>query len=448
MSLSRYPKYKDSGVMWLGNVPEHWRSVNLRWISKIYSGGTPDKLNLDYWTDGTIPWLNSGSVNRSVITEPSTFITQEAFEKSAAKWVKAGALVMALAGQGKTKGMVAQLGIASTCNQSMAAIVPAEHFSARFLYWWLTSNYQSIRNLAGGDLRDGLNLEILGSIPTPLLQIAEQSSIATFLDEETSKIDALVEEQRRLIDLLQEKRQAVISHAVTRGLDPAAPMKPSGYPLFGIIPRTWRAGKLRRFASRVVVGIAEATTQAYADDGVPILRATNIRPGKIEGELLRIDPKFSGDRGSKQLRAGDLVTVRTGYPGVTAVIPEELGGCQCFTMLITSLRNSQSARYQCYFLNSTFARQYFDVEGWGSAQTNISVPILQDCPVPSPSFREQEEIADYLDEKCEITDSLIDEANHAIELFQERRAALISAAVTGQIDVRNYRPQEAPAVCQ
>jgi type I restriction enzyme S subunit len=284
--------------------------------------------------------------------------------------------------------------------------------------------------------------------PKPCRQIAEQSSIAAFLDQETRKIDALVEEQRRLIDLLKEKQQAVISHAVTRGLNPDAPMKLSGYPLIGTIPKNWHAGKLRRFATRVVVGIAEATTQAYADDGVPILRATNIRPGKIEGEILRIDPTFSGDRRSKQLRAGDLVTVRTGYPGVTAAIPKELGGCQCFTMLITTLRNSQSARYHCYFLNSTFARQYFDVEGWGSAQTNISVPILQDCPVPSPSFREQEEIADYLDERCKITDSLIFEANHAIDLFQERRSALISAAVTGKIDVRSFHPQEATPVCQ
>jgi type I restriction enzyme S subunit len=337
--------------------------------------------------------------------------------------------------------------IAST---GFAVIRPGQFLAPQFAHYVLQSPafVADVIARSTGVSYPAINPSELQCIHLTAPLLSEQNLIANFLRKETGKIDALVEEQRRLIDLLQEKRQAVISHAVTRGLDPDAPMKPSGYSLFGNIPKTWRAGKLRRFASRVVVGIAEATTQAYADDGVPILRATNIRPGKIEGELLRIDPKFSGDRESKQLRAGDLVTVRTGYPGVTAVIPKELSGCQCFTMLITSLRNSQSARYQCYFLNSTFARQYFDVEGWGSAQTNISVPILQDCPVPSPSFREQEEIADYLDEKCEITDSLIDEANHAIELFQERRAALISAAVTGQIDVRNYRPQEAPAVCQ
>lgn len=223
MSFPRYPSYKDSGVEWLGGVPEHWKTASLRWISKRYSGGTPDKLNLDYWTDGTIPWLNSGAVNEPIITEPSAYISEEALLKSSAKWVPKGALVMALAGQGKTKGMAAQLSFKTTCNQSMAAIIPTEEIDARFLYWWLVTNYQNIRNMAGGDLRDGLNLELLGNIPCPLLPYKEQKTIAAFLDRETAKIDALIAEQQRLIELLKEKRQAVISHAVTKGLSTLAP---------------------------------------------------------------------------------------------------------------------------------------------------------------------------------------------------------------------------------
>jgi type I restriction enzyme S subunit len=134
MSFPRYEKYRDSGVKWLGLVPEHWITANLRWVTKIYSGGTPDKLNLDYWTDGTIPWINSGAVNEPIITEPSAYISEEALLKSSAKWVPKEAFVMALAGQGKTKGMVAQLAIKTTCNQSMAAWIPTGELEARFLY--------------------------------------------------------------------------------------------------------------------------------------------------------------------------------------------------------------------------------------------------------------------------------------------------------------------------
>ena len=216
MSFPKYPGYKDSGVEWLGKVPLTWETGSLRWLTHRYSGGTPDKANPAFWQEGSIPWLNSGAVNDRLITEPSAYITQDAFASSSAKWIPEGALVMALAGQGKTKGMVAQLAIASTCNQSMAAIIPDSEIFARFLLWWLESNYQNIRNMAGGDLRDGLNLDLLGSIRCPIPSLDEQFSIAAFLDRETAKIDALVAEQERLIELLKEKRKAVISHAVTR----------------------------------------------------------------------------------------------------------------------------------------------------------------------------------------------------------------------------------------
>ena len=218
MKYPAYPDYKESGIRWLGQLPEHWNPVSLKWVSRRYAGGTPEKSNAAYWEDGDIPWLNSGSVNDGYITKPSAYITREGFANSSAKWIPEKALVMALAGQGKTKGMVAQLGIRATCNQSMAAIIPKPNMQPRYLYWWLVSNYQNIRNMAGGEQRDGLNLEMLGSIPCPFAPSPEQTAIADFLDRETGRIDTLVAKKRRLIALLKEKRTALISRTVTRGL--------------------------------------------------------------------------------------------------------------------------------------------------------------------------------------------------------------------------------------
>ena len=113
MRWSPYPGYKPSGEAWLPELPDTWDLVALRWSSKRYAGGTPDKGNSTFWDEGDIPWLNSGAVNDGFITEPSAYITREGFLGSSAKWIPKGALVMALAGQGKTKGMVAQLGIDS-----------------------------------------------------------------------------------------------------------------------------------------------------------------------------------------------------------------------------------------------------------------------------------------------------------------------------------------------
>jgi type I restriction enzyme S subunit len=146
-----YEKYKDSGVEWLGEIPKHWKSASLRWISQRYSGGTPDKAKVEYWDNGNIPWINSGAVNQQNITEPSTYITQEGFRNSSAKWIPINALVMALAGQGKTKGMIAQTKFRMTCNQSMAAIV-FDKDNSRYMFWSLTSQYKQIRGLTSDEV--------------------------------------------------------------------------------------------------------------------------------------------------------------------------------------------------------------------------------------------------------------------------------------------------------
>ena len=280
-----------------------------------------------------------------------------------------------------------------------------------------------------------INSSDLVRIPVPLPPLSEQRAIASFLDHETARIDRLIAKQERLIELLKEKRQAVISHAVTKGLNPDAPMKDSGIEWLGEVPAHWSVGALKRIATRVVVGVAEAATHAYVDVGVPILRATNIRSGSIVGEILQLEPSYAAERVSKRIRAGDLVTVRTGNAGVTARIPPELDGAQCFTMLITTLSRQQNGTFFEYVLNSFAAKSYFTLEGWGTAQVNISVPILQNLPVAVPPEKEQEKIVQFVKEKEEALECLEKQAHRAVALLKERRAALITLAVTGAIEV-------------
>lgn len=213
-------------------LPAEWKSVRLRWLAKRYAGGTPDTKNTEFWEDGTVPWLNSGAVNQGIITEPSDYITELALKKSSAKWIPQGALVMALAGQGKTKATVGYLNIRTTGNQSLAAIVP-EKIDGKYLYWWLSSQYLALRNLSSQDGRDGLNLDMLGNIPCPVPPRNTQLRIARFLDEETARIDGVVEKMMggrpglklsnessnlqggSLVGLLLEYRAALVTAAVT-----------------------------------------------------------------------------------------------------------------------------------------------------------------------------------------------------------------------------------------
>lgn len=208
-------KLKDSGIEWLGDIPEHWDAVSLKWVSNIYSGGTPSKNKPEYWTNGTIPWLNSGTVNQWDITEASEYITEEALSNSSAKWIPEKAILMALAGQGKTKGMVAQVQFKCTCNQSMGVIIPNNKIDNRFLLYWLKRNYQNIRNLGGGDKRDGINLEMIGGIPIPFFSVSEQTEIVEHIENESARIDAKIAKAEKYINLLTEYRTALISEVVT-----------------------------------------------------------------------------------------------------------------------------------------------------------------------------------------------------------------------------------------
>jgi type I restriction enzyme, S subunit len=439
MSLPRYAEYKDSGVVWLGEVPAHWSWVNLKWISKRYSGGTPDKTRLEYWEEGTVPWLNSGAVNDQKITEPSTYITEQALDNSSAKWIPEGALVMALAGQGKTKGMVAQVLFETTCNQSMAAIVPSTEVCERYLYWWLVRNYQNIRNMAGGDLRDGLNLELLGSIPCPLPLVSEQSAIAAFLDRETGKIDALIAEQEKLLTLLAEKRQATISHAVTRGLNPNAPMKDSGLPWLGEVLANWDVCAIKRMTAVITDGAHVSpeteggiydfvSTRDVGDAGVDFDGALKTSASSYE-YLVRT--------GCKPQR-GDILFSKDGTIGRTVVVDEEREFVVASSLIIIRPdARVLDGLFLHYLCQSFVVRQQVDGFVKGAGLPRLSIQNLTKVLGVFPSLPQQHEIAQFLKATDNKWSALKANAERAIALLKERRSALIAAAVTGKIDVRN-----------
>ncbi len=212
-------KMKDSGIEWLGEIPEHWEWTYLRRFCQVYSGGTPSRDNLSYWENGTIPWLASGEVNKRFIYEADIFITEEGFNNSSAKWIPKGSLVIALAGQGKTKGMVATIENSMTGNQSLAAVIPNKKIlDYVFLSYYIESKYKLIRGFVG-DLRDGLNLSHIKSIPIPILPLDEQIKIANFIKNEHSVINTTITKIEKEIALVEEYKTALIAEAVTGKID-------------------------------------------------------------------------------------------------------------------------------------------------------------------------------------------------------------------------------------
>ena len=443
MKLPPYSEYKPSGIEWLGEVPEHWAITSLRWFSKRYAGGTPDKGNEAYWVEGHIPWLNSGAVNAFYIAEPSAHITNEGFANSSAKWIPEGALVMALAGQGKTKGMAAQLGIKATCNQSMAAIVPDRRLSPRYLLWWLTANYQNIRNLAGGEARDGLNLELIGAIPCPIPEENEQHAIANFLNRETAKIDAMVAKKRTLIERLKEKRTALISRTVTRGLppndaraaglDPHPKLKPTGIEWLGEVPEHWAVKAIKR-ESTVLRGASPRPidNEIYFDEEGEYAWV-RIADVSAAGMYLRETTQQLSDLGqslSVSLEPGSLFLSIAGTVGKPCIT-----GIKC--CIHDGFVYFPSWRSESRFLYYLFASgEPYKGLGKLGTQLNLNTDTVGSIVVGFPALAEQQAIADFLDHKTDKLDAMVAKIETANERLQEYRAALITATVTGKIDVR------------
>lgn len=443
MKLPPYPKYKPSGEAWVPELPDSWDLVRLRWLSQRYAGGTPDKSNSAFWDDGDIPWLNSGAVNDGYITQPSEYIALEGFVGSSAKWIPKGALVMALAGQGKTKGMVAQLGFPATCNQSMAAIIPTRRIRSRYLYWWLTANYFNIRNMAGGEARDGLNLDLLGSIPCPVPEDDAQCAIADFLDRETATIDKLVAKKRTLVERLKEKRTALISCTVTRGLPPEAAraagfdphprLERSGIDWLGDVPQHWEVGKFSREV-RIAEGQVDPEIEPYSS--MLLIAPNHIESGT--GRLIATETAaYQGAISGKYLcSAGDAIYSKIRPALAKAVLAPEDCLCSADMYPMKSTGRLRS-RYMLLVLLSSQFTAWSVLGADRVAMPKVNRETLNDLRLPVPTLNEQDAIAGFLDRETVKIDGMIAKVEAAIERLQEYRTALITAAVTGKIDVRN-----------
>ncbi|MHB9101008.1 MAG: restriction endonuclease subunit S [Sulfuricella sp.] len=448
MKLAAYSHYKPSPISWLDQMPKHWDAASLRWMSRRYSGGTPDKGNEAYWEDGEIPWINSGAVNDGYVVEPSALITREAFANSSAKWIPKDALVMALAGQGKTKGMVAQLGIKTTCNQSMAAIIPDHRFAPRYLYWWLIANYQNIRNMAGGEARDGLNLDMLGSIPCPVPPVPEQQTIARFLDAQTARIDTLVAKKRQLIAKLKEKRSALIARTVTRGLPPEAAqaaglepnpeVKDSGVEWIGKIPIHWEARRMKNFGDLIAGAGFPHEFQDQEDEELVFYKV---------GDLANaIDGKTMGD-GAHTISRLTARSLRAKVIPAGAVVYAKIGAALLLNRRRVTARNccidnnmtAFISKPQC--VDTLWAFYWLSTLDFGEFTNPGAIPSLSEgyqaeLPFLAPPLAEQKLICSFLDREISALDRLATRVESAIDRLTEYRQALITSAVTGKIDVR------------
>lgn len=309
-----------------------------------------------------------------------------------------------------------------------------------FKYLFKSGPYISALQSSTDSLRDGksISYDQFGAIPLPKLSIKEQEKIASFLDYETAKIDILIEKQQRLIELLTEKRQAVISDAVTKGLNPDVPMKDSGVEWLGEVPEHWISAKLKYYTNQIVDGAH--FTPTYTDSGVPFLRVSDIHGSTIDKSNIKYIPLREHKVLIKRCNPekGDLLLSKNGTIGVPKVVDWDWDFSIFVSLCLIKFKPKLLSSYAEYFFKSYEIKEQINGLIKQSTVINLHLDKIQNFWFSIPPISEQLEIIDYLNAQITKFDSLIDKAQTVIQLMQERRTALISAAVTGKIDVRDW----------
>lgn len=432
-----YPAYRDSETKWLGEIPSNW---NLFDGKRLFSSRRESAREGDEQLAASQKY---GVVPQSLMMEMNDAKVMLALKgTSSFRHVGENDFVISLRsfeGGIEHSSYVGCVSPAYTVLQAEKAVVPAY-----FKYLLKSGPYIAALQASTDSLRDGksISFEQFGAIALPYPAGDEQAAIAAFLDHETAKIDALIEKQQRLIELLKEKSQAVISHAVTKGLNPNAPMKDSGLEWLGDMPAHWGMTKFH-YEIDLLEGPGILAID-FHDEGVPLLRIQNVKDEFVSSDCKTyLSPsKVRAKWDHFRVAQGDLIISCSATTGLVSEVGEDTVGAIPYTGLIR-LRPQVNASItkefiRCLVQSDLFFEQIKLLQS-GSTIQHFGPYHLQQMHITLPSITEQDGIANTVKEKTAHLDKLISIADQQIELMQERRTALISAAVTGKIDVRDWQ---------
>jgi len=452
MSFSRYPEYKTSNTDFIGPVPAHWKLKRLKHCAEVFPSNVDKKS-----VDGQVPvkLCNYTDVyyNDTIGGELDFMLATATKEQAKRFELQQGDVVFT-----KDSESADDIGVAAYVSKRLPGVVYGYHLSiarangaaiGEFLKQYFdsqeTKSYFAVS--ANGLTRVGLGQYAVDNAPIVLPTVDEQTRIARFLDHETAKIDTLIHEQKRLIELLKEKRQAVISHAVTKGLDPDVPMKDSGVKWLGEVPAHWIVSKVKHGA--VISGGYAFSSSEFSESGVQLIRIGNLYQSKLQldREPVYIPATSKGRYKHFEVKRGDLLMSLTGtlgkrdYGFAVMYDANEPSLLNQRVAKITALSDKMKPAFLLLLLQSEdYLNQIYSLPS-GTKQANLSnSDVLSPWVTYPPCLQEQSKIISRVSELASRLDQLVNKASSATSLLQERRSALISAAVTGKIDVRDWKP--------
>jgi len=437
--MKRYTKMKDSGVEWIGEIPEHWVAPSIRRFTKVQRGASPRPIDDQKYFDekGEFAWVRIADVSKSHEFLNETKQSLSELGSSLSVKIFPGELFLSIAGS-VGKPIIANI---KCCIHDGFVYFPNHNESDRFLYYNFVCG-KCFDGLGKHGTQLNLNSETVADINIPLPSKPEQTAIVAFLDEKTSKIDDLIAKKERKIELLKEQRKALINQAVTKGLDPTVPMKDSGVEWIGKIPEGWEIKRIKHIANARPSNVDK---HIFDDEiSVKLCNYTDV----YYNEKIDSNDGFSfGSVNEKEfekfsVKKGDVILTKDSESaddiGVPAYISNELDNVVCAYHLtqITADFRYAIGEFIFRYIQADIVRKFFELEANGVTRFGLSKATIENLFIPLPDVNEQQMIVEKLNKEFEEINELVIKEAQKIELLKEYRQSLISEIVTGKIDVR------------
>ncbi|WP_180053964.1 restriction endonuclease subunit S [Acinetobacter sp. YH12236] len=435
--LPRYESYKDSGVQWLGEIPSHWEVWKITHaMDLIGSGTTPKSDNLEYY-DGDVLWVTTSELRESYIYDTKQKVTDSAIQDySALKKYPINSIAIAM--YGATIGRLGILAKEATFNQACCVFSGSKVLNHKFLYYWLWMRRPILISLSNGGGQPNLSQDDLKKLKLALPPMDEQKIIADFLDKRLAQVDALIAKQETLLEKLAEQRVALISHAVTKGLNPDVEMKESDVEWLGNIPKHWDTKKLKFSVGCNLKTLTDKTDSDYEILYVDISNVSLTAGIKNKEELLF---ENAPSRARRVVKSGDVLvsTVRTYLKAITYVESAEDNLIASTGFAVLSPLDILDSKFLGYWIQSEGMIGSIVANSVGVSYPAINSSVLVSLPIVDIPLEEQKAISSYLDMEIETINRQVKLVNSSIEKLKEYRSTLITQVVTGKIDVRNLK---------
>ena len=449
--MKSYPQYKDSGIEWIGEVPEGWVVKKIKFLAlndnALFLDGDWIESKDIVFDDSQIRYITTGNIGEGKYKEQGvTYITEETFKKLNCTEIYPGDLLISRLNPPIGRCcIVPDLGNRIVTSVDNVVLRPDSNYLKPFLKYAMSNPkyYEYTSLIARGATMQRISRGLLGNVELPVaVDDVEQTAIANYLDRKTAELDRLVANKGRLIELYEEKKTAVINQAVTKGLVPDAPMKPSGIDWLGDLPAHWGVMKLKYLVAKIGSGVTpKGGASTYQLSGIPLLRSQNIHfDGLKLDDVAYISEEIHENMSGSKVHSGDVLLNITGASiGRCYFVDETLGEANV-NQHVCIIRPTEAieTKFLYLVLRSGVGQIQISLEQTGGGREGLNFEALGSFEIPFMKDEdEQTTIVQHIETECSRLDAIIDKFKKQIDLLKEYRTTLIFEVVTGKIDVRD-----------